>query len=96
MPYCSEIHRGIWAGHRLDITTLDRLTEGSSKAVTEWKDVSKEVAMEINAVWGMQFGDWRNSVRGVLEDEGDLAIGELAQKSRYLAIKMLRSRGCLP
>lgn len=43
MPYRRKIRRGIWAGHRLAITTLDRLTEGSSNAVTEGKDVSKEV-----------------------------------------------------
>lgn len=96
MPYRREIHRGIWAGHRLDITTLDRLTEGSSNAVTEWKDVSKEVAMEIDEIWSKQFGDWRNAIGGVLEDEMDLAIGEHVAKSRYLAAKMLRSRGCLP
>ena len=96
MPYCEKIHRGVWAGHRLDITTLDRLTEGSSNAVTDWKDVSKEVAMEIDKIWNKQFGDWRNAIGGVLEDENDMVMGEHIAKSRYLAARMLRSRGCLP
>ncbi len=45
MDYTDNIHRGLWAGHRFDITTLDRHKHGSFEG-TESKDVSEEVAFE--------------------------------------------------
>lgn len=95
MHYRRKIYRGIWVGYRLDIITLDRFIEGSLNKVIEWKNVSKEVVMEIDEIWSKRFGDWRYAIKGVLEDEIDLVIGEYIAKSRYLAVKMLRSRGCL-
>ncbi len=60
MSYTGNIHRGVWAGHRFDITTLDRHKRDSSKQ-TEWKDISQEIADEIAKIWSSEFGsDWRN------------------------------------
>jgi hypothetical protein len=91
MPYCKGIHRGVWAGHRVDITTHDRLAEGSSKGETEWKDISREVAKEIDEIWRNEFGDWRHTVTGVLEDEMNLASGEYVPRWRYEEIKRFRA-----
>ena len=46
----SNLSKGVWAGHRFDITTLARHeaeTEGE-----QWKDVSEEVATECASTWG--------------------------------------------
>jgi hypothetical protein len=54
----SEICRGVWAGHRFDITTLARHVEETKGG--EWRDVSEEVAREIAGIWEDQYGpDWR-------------------------------------
>lgn len=54
-----EMHRGVWAGHRFDVTTLDRLKHGSMEC-TEWKDVSEEVMDEMERVLTQAMGrDWR-------------------------------------
>ncbi len=47
-----NIHRGIWAGHRFDITTLARHREGTKE--DEWRDISEEVAKEITRIWGSE------------------------------------------
>ena len=39
MEYANNLHRDLWAGHRFDITTLDRHKQGSLEGA-EWKDVS--------------------------------------------------------
>ncbi len=44
MDYTDNVHRGLWAGHRFDITTLDRHKQGSLEG-TEWKNVSEEVTI---------------------------------------------------
>lgn len=63
MDYTDNVHRGLWAGHRFDITTLDRHKQGSLEG-TEWKDVSEEVANEIERIWRKEFGsDWRDIVQ---------------------------------
>ena len=63
MDYTDKIHRGLWAGHRFDITTLDRHKQGSLKG-TEWKDVSEEVADEVEIIWRKEFGsDWRDIIQ---------------------------------
>ena len=55
------IHRGVWAGHRFDITTLDRLKQGSMES-SEWKDVSEEVWDEMEIEWTERLGsDWCGS-----------------------------------
>jgi hypothetical protein len=46
--------RGVWAGHRFDITTLARHEGGIDSA--GWSDVSDEVAGEIAEVWRHEFG----------------------------------------
>ena len=59
----TDIHRGVWAGHRFDITTLDRHKQGCLEG-TEWKDVSEEVANEIERIWREEFGDdWRDLIQ---------------------------------
>ncbi|KAL7950370.1 hypothetical protein V8C42DRAFT_310349, partial [Trichoderma barbatum] len=55
------IHRGVWAGHRLDITTLARHRDETIEA--EWIDASEEVASEIAKTWERKYGsDWRDVV----------------------------------
>jgi hypothetical protein len=45
----TNITRGMWAGHRFDITTLARHQEDTKNE--EWTDVSDEVAREISGIW---------------------------------------------
>ncbi|KAH0551563.1 hypothetical protein GP486_007218 [Trichoglossum hirsutum] len=60
-PYKGGIHRGVWAGHRFDITTLARHEQGQGKEL--WVDVSEEVAEEIEAIWEAEYGsDWREVI----------------------------------
>ena len=62
MSYEGEIHRGVWSGHRFDITTLRKLQmEKNDKESGQWNDVSEEVAKEIAAIWTSEWGnDWVN------------------------------------
>ncbi|KAK9434757.1 F-box domain containing protein [Metarhizium brunneum] len=54
----TEIARGVWAGHRFDITTLTR--HNLDPQATEWRDVSEEVAKEIASIWRDNHGpNWR-------------------------------------
>ncbi|EXU96961.1 hypothetical protein X797_009878 [Metarhizium robertsii] len=54
----TEITRGVWAGHRFDITTLAR--HNLDPQATEWRDVSEEVAKEIASIWRDNHGpNWR-------------------------------------
>ncbi len=56
----TNISRGLWAGHRFDITTFDKHRQSCS-GQAEWKDISEEVANEIERIWHDQFGDdWRD------------------------------------
>ncbi|KFY81994.1 hypothetical protein V500_10915 [Pseudogymnoascus sp. VKM F-4518 (FW-2643)] len=60
MSYDGQIHRGVWAGHRFDITTRGRHDESTKDEEAEWKDVSEEVVAEIAAIWGSEYGPgWR-------------------------------------
>ncbi|KFY38246.1 hypothetical protein V495_06681 [Pseudogymnoascus sp. VKM F-4514 (FW-929)] len=62
LPYSDNIKRGVWAGHRFDITTQER-HDKSTEGDEEWKDVSDEVAGEIAAIWGSCYGsNWRERV----------------------------------
>lgn len=57
-----DINRGVWAGHRFDITTLDRLNQGFVEG-TEWTDVSEEVMNEIDRLLSQMDGsNWRESL----------------------------------
>ncbi|KAK3365123.1 hypothetical protein B0T24DRAFT_670531 [Lasiosphaeria ovina] len=59
MSDTANISRGVWAGHRLDITTLARHRDETNEV--GWSDVSDEVAREIAAIWESEFGtDWRS------------------------------------
>ncbi|KAK4142555.1 uncharacterized protein C8A04DRAFT_29832 [Dichotomopilus funicola] len=52
--------RGVWAGHRFDITTVAR-HEDETRA-EEWKDASEEVAEATFGIWESEFGpDWRET-----------------------------------
>lgn len=60
MSYKGQMHRGVWAGHRFDITTRRRHDESTKDEEGEWKDVTKEVASEIAAIWKSAYGQkWR-------------------------------------
>ena len=62
MAYNGNIHRGVWAGHRFDITTRARHEQDAKE---EWKDVSEEVAREIASIWESEYGgDWRRIIMG--------------------------------
>ncbi|GFP53144.1 hypothetical protein TASIC1_0002032800 [Trichoderma asperellum] len=55
----TNICRGVWAGHRFDITTLARHREKTA-GENDWVDVSDEVAQEIATIWQSNLGaDWR-------------------------------------
>jgi hypothetical protein len=45
------IHRGIWAGHRFDITQIDAL-DGENG----WKDVTESVYDELVGIWKSKYG----------------------------------------
>jgi hypothetical protein len=47
--YTGDIHRGVWAGHRFDITTIGRHQE-EMKGV-EWEDVGEEISTELATIW---------------------------------------------
>ncbi|KAL9627806.1 MAG: hypothetical protein Q9164_007484, partial [Protoblastenia rupestris] len=95
LPYPHSLHRGIWAGHRLDITTFDRLTERCSRPASQWKDISEEVTAEVDEIWSMQFtADWKTDIKGVLVDEQQRITGELL-KSRVMELNFFWKKGCL-
>ena len=95
LPYPHSVHRGIWAGHRLDITTLDRLTERCSRSASQWKDISEEVAAEVDEMWSMQFtAGWKSDIQRVLMDDQERITGELP-KSRLMELKLFWKKGCL-
>ncbi|KAG5959227.1 hypothetical protein E4U57_000837 [Claviceps arundinis] len=56
-----RIHRGLWAGHRFDITTMTRhekLTAGQN-----WTDVTEEVVEEVTAIWSADLGpNWKQKL----------------------------------
>jgi hypothetical protein len=65
-PYEGPLHRGVWAGHRFDITTIEKLQiQKEEEGADQWKDVSEEVAKEVEAIWKCEFGDdWVSIVCG--------------------------------
>lgn len=57
----TNISRGVWAGHRLDITTLARHRDETNEM--GWSDVSDEVAREIAVIRESEYGaDWRETL----------------------------------
>lgn len=62
MSYGGNFHRGAWAGHRFDITTRRQHDQSTQGKEEEWRDVSKEVATEIMAIWDSEYGlKWRKT-----------------------------------
>ncbi|KAG6041181.1 hypothetical protein E4U39_006689 [Claviceps sp. Clav50 group G5] len=61
-----RIHRGLWAGHRFDITTMTRhekLTAGQN-----WTDVTEELVEEVTAIWSAAMGpDWKQKVLALVQ-----------------------------
>lgn len=58
-----SIVKGIWAGHKFDITTLDRHRQETGGL--DWRDVSEEVAAEIAGIWETEYGSgWRDIISG--------------------------------
>jgi len=57
-PYHRNLHRGKWAGHRFDITTIDALPVLSKDKDGEeipWKDVSKEAVELMADIWNYEY-----------------------------------------
>ncbi|KAI1129075.1 hypothetical protein F5Y10DRAFT_162197 [Nemania abortiva] len=61
MEDTTNISRGVWAGHRFDITTRSKHeTETRGEG---WTDVSDEVKKEIANIWENEYGpDWRDVI----------------------------------
>jgi hypothetical protein len=59
MEYWGDIHRGDWAGDRLDVVTLK--TFGSDAELTTWEDVTEFVADTMEEIWKSEFFDeWKS------------------------------------
>jgi hypothetical protein len=58
------LHRGAWAGHRLDIVTTEKLQmENGEEGTDKWKDISEEVTKELETIWESEFRkDWVSEV----------------------------------
>ncbi|EER37814.1 conserved hypothetical protein [Histoplasma capsulatum H143] len=53
-----EMHRGVWAGHALDIVPATHLSGDTS-----WKDISDKIAQEISEIWGEVYGEnWKTDL----------------------------------
>ncbi|KAA6406431.1 MAG: cytochrome P450 [Lasallia pustulata] len=51
-------HKGVWAGHRFDIVTTEKLQmERGEGGGDLWKDVSEEVVKEMETIWRYRLGD---------------------------------------
>lgn len=61
MSYKGHIHRGVWAGDRFEITTMDRMKTGEG----EWKDVGDQAGKETADIGDSEHGQtWRKDKRG--------------------------------
>jgi hypothetical protein len=49
-------HEGVWAGHRFDITTVERHQREQGAQLALWADVSTEVSNEMKGLWMNRFG----------------------------------------
>lgn len=59
--WLESVHRGVWAGHRFDITMIERHERVSRRE--EWKDVTEQVMKEIAVIWEIAWGaEWRQIV----------------------------------
>ncbi|KAG6887403.1 hypothetical protein C0992_012404 [Termitomyces sp. T32_za158] len=46
-----QIDRGIWAGHRFDVTRIGSVVDEDGIAIDNWKDVTEEVVNEVVELW---------------------------------------------
>jgi hypothetical protein len=57
MRYDGDIHLGVWAGDRFDITSKDALDEKDENGqLVEWTDVTDEVLEEMYEIWLSKYG----------------------------------------
>ncbi|KFY79385.1 hypothetical protein V499_01626 [Pseudogymnoascus sp. VKM F-103] len=76
----ADICRGVWAGHRFDITTLSRHDEETMGE--EWRDVSEDVSKEIAHIWECEDGpDWREIIHNTISalergDDSDSCVSD--------------------
>jgi hypothetical protein len=57
MSYKGDIHRGVWAGDRFGITSMDALDEKDENGQSvEWTDVTDEVLKEMYEIWLSEYG----------------------------------------
>jgi len=55
--YDEDIHRGVWAGDRFDITTINQVVVKDSEK--QWTDVSDKVEKEMTEIWVGEYGkEW--------------------------------------
>ncbi|KAL7917624.1 hypothetical protein ACQKWADRAFT_325476 [Trichoderma austrokoningii] len=60
----TNVSRGVWAGHRFDITTLARHRR-ETRDRPAWDDVSDEVMEDIATIWECNYGaGWRDFLDG--------------------------------
>jgi hypothetical protein len=52
--YDKDIYKGVWAGDRFDITTINQIGIEDGR---KWTDVSDEVAEEMTKIWVGEYGD---------------------------------------
>jgi hypothetical protein len=56
--YDGDIHRGVWAGDRFDITSVAALEEKDENGQQVlWTDVTKEVLEEMRGIWSSEYGE---------------------------------------
>ncbi|KAG6918255.1 hypothetical protein DXG01_015629 [Tephrocybe rancida] len=53
-----QIHRGIWAGNRFDVSGIKTVRDENGSSVDGWKDVTDDVLKEVVEVWENE-GRWR-------------------------------------
>lgn len=59
-PYEGDLHRGVWAGDRFTITTLERLEVEVADFGEVWKDASEDVIKELDAIFSAEGVDIRS------------------------------------
>ncbi|KAG6807875.1 hypothetical protein H0H93_000893 [Arthromyces matolae] len=47
----TAVYRGVWAGHRFDVSRIESVQDENGASIDGWKDVSAEVVQEIAAIW---------------------------------------------
>ncbi|KAL6300890.1 hypothetical protein BKA93DRAFT_752402 [Sparassis latifolia] len=63
--YPGDLHRGRWAGDRIEITTTDRLRLPPGNV---WRDVSQQALERLAEVWDAEHADEEEDWRGPIEE----------------------------